>query len=184
MRPERVLAINLDRRADRWQALLARWVQATGGVPITRIPGVDTPASPAAGCWQAHLHALDAAAGSGPVLVLEDDAVFTPDFSIELPEPPAGWALLRLGGHLRAGVAVPGSPWTLVRRITHTHAYVARDPALIAARIAADARRDVGLALQSGFPGHWRLSPATVGQAAGRSDVTPGRVTETDEMWK
>lgn len=164
--------ISLARRPDRLAAFRLRWQRAAGDTPVDVIAGVDTPDDPVGGCRQAHLGALDTS--TGPVLVLEDDAVFR-GFWLDLPAPPPGWQLLRLGGRLvTAAVPLPApSAWQPVGAIRHTHAYVARDPAALADRI----RRcggDVAAALSFGVGGHYRLRTATVGQAAGRSDISGG----------
>jgi hypothetical protein len=179
MRPGRVVVINLERRTDRWDAFQRRWARVGGRMPVTRVPGVDMPADPRAGCWQAHINALRS--GGGPVLVLEDDAVFAPSFSLDVAEPPPGWTMLRLGGLVQRGWPITDR-WTQVERAVHTHAYIAHDPAALADRVAASGVRDAAIALTAGIFGQYRLRPGTVGQAAGHSDIS-GLDRPADEYW-
>ena len=175
-----VLVISLLRRADRREAFDRRWQAATGGAPYTVLAAADRPDDPARGCYESHVQALRACTPA--TLVLEDDAAFAPSFSLDLPDAPADWQLLRLGGLLRTG-GPPRGGWAPVVRIQHTHAYVARDPALLLRRVQAISRADIGVALSAGIGGHYRLTPGTVGQAAGLSDIA-GQVRPHDQFWE
>lgn len=89
----RIGVINLahqERRRSRATAAMAAL-----GLPFTFIDGVrDQPRH--AGCSQSHLKAIETLRGSGPFLVLEDDAVPTPEYQPTVC-PPEGVDLLYLG---------------------------------------------------------------------------------------
>lgn len=189
MIPARVVVVSLARRADRLDGFAARWSAAAAGIGYQVLTADDRPGDPVAGCYASHVAALRS--GPGPVLVLEDDAVFAPAFTLDLPEPPARWRLLRLGGKVRASGPGRAGAWTPVVRIEHTHAYVAADPGRLAAhlstrlsthRLAGRPAGSVAAALSFAGPGQYRLTAGTVGQAAGRSDIT-GVHSATDQFW-
>lgn len=198
MIPGQVMVINRAVDTGRLADFDRRWAAAAPGVGYQRIDAVDRPGDPTSGLYESHLRALDDAAGE-PVLILEDDAVFTDAFTLDLPQPPAGWFLLRLGGALRAtggtpgvgpgparlpaGLGTPSGPWVPVGIAHQTHAYVAAQPQLLAAVVRARPFTDIGGALMLALPGHWRLNPGTVGQAAGASTITPDRDRGGDQFW-
>lgn len=73
-----VFVINLDERTDRWATISATCSAA--GLAATRVPGIRT--SPGwVGCGQSHANCILRAKQQGLpwVLILEDDAVFTPE---------------------------------------------------------------------------------------------------------
>lgn len=188
MRPARVLVINRAADTGRLWAFVRRWEAVAPGQPYEVLEAVDDPDNPARGLYASHLAALGS--GPGPVLILEDDVVFADSFSLDLPDPPPGWFLLRLGGLLRTAAAplgrpaAPSGPWTPVGLIHHTHAYVANIPAALAALLAARPGHDIGAAMMFALPGHYRLTPATVGQAAGQSTVAADRQRPADQFWE
>ncbi len=182
MRPDWVVVINRRDRPGRYEAFRQRWAAATGGADYD-IAAAVIDDDPAVGCWMSHLAVLGEPGLPGSLLVLEDDAVFSPAVSLDLPDPPSGWRLLRLGGRMRQpGLPAPG-PWQPVGNIQHTHAYVARHPGELHQLVARRSTRDIGAALALGVPGHYRLTPATVGQAAGISDID-GAVRGRDQYWE
>lgn len=140
---DRVVAVNLDRRTDRWlrfQTALrcARWPFG----PVARVSAVDGQATGcppwwsqgrgAWGCMMSHARVLESALADGveSLLVLEDDATFLPRFSLYAAQfvrhLPDDWDGLMLGGqHLQAPISVND----YVCRVTNgnrTHAYAAR----------------------------------------------------------
>lgn len=136
------VCINLDRRADRWERIRARF-DASGINAVARFPALDAVAltpptgwadEPGAyGCLRSHLAVVEEARrrNAPSVLIFEDDAVFDPEFAVKLPhyarQLPADWDMVLLGGiHGAQPVAVSDN----VVRITHvlsTFAYALRD---------------------------------------------------------
>jgi hypothetical protein len=121
---DRVYCINLDRRPDRWrrfaEGLPADWPFPT---PM-RVPAIDgklvkhpphwSPGGGAWGCYRSHLRIIEQCLNEGvqSVLLLEDDALFPPDFAARvlawLRHVPANWQMLYLGGqHLFPGQHPP-----------------------------------------------------------------------------
>lgn len=89
----RIGVINLPHQERRRRR--ATDAMASLGLPFTFIDGVrDQPRH--AGCSQSHLKAIETLRGSGPFLVLEDDAVPTPQYQPTVT-PPEGVDLLYLG---------------------------------------------------------------------------------------
>lgn len=184
MLPAAAAVIHLPRRTDRAHQFEAQWISAGLEAPLTAWNGIEYPAAPAAGCFYAHLTLLFATF-HGPLLVLEDDAVFVPGFAQALRElmPPAGWDLLYLGGdHLTRPVpAGPGLVKPGVMR--RSHAYIARQPQRIAWELARRLPRtvpvrdlqhlhiDAALTSLSGL-NRYAADPPLVHQSASPSDIT------------
>lgn len=178
----RVVVINLAERRDRLQAFMARWAAVGVGVDVEVFTAVRGRTGQA-GCMASHLDVLRAG-GDTPLLVLEDDACFAPGFTLGWPTAPPGWQLLRLGGHY-TGVVDPVTPgWLRVQHVLHTHAYVARHPAQLAAQLITCGRvADASVALAALRRGQYAQHPPTVGQAGGlRSDIGGG-VRPAEEFW-
>lgn len=181
MTPAAIVVIYLP-AAGRLPGFLQRW-QAAGQDPhaVTAYAGDDRSTdNPTLGCYLSHLAVLHAAAAA-PLLVLEDDAAFTPGFTLDLPMPPADWQILRigyydpaptaggaLGARLLAGAGAPPplrGPWQPVRTpIFRTHAYLVREPQKVAQLVSDRSTGDIGAALSAGWAGHYKLVPATVTQ--------------------
>jgi hypothetical protein len=149
------LVINLAARPDRWAQVVADW--AGTGVALSRRDAVADAAQPALGCMLSHIAALEelaAAPSRDAVLVLEDDAVPTPDWhahaapvldaALALP-PTVPWRLLNLGPNLRVLGSQPLAPlpesplllWTPAAFTTHAVLYHRRALALLPALRAA-----------------------------------------------
>lgn len=173
-----VVVINLARRPDRRAAFLHRWQTAAPGAPPVRIEAaVDT--GDEDGCLASHLRALVRQAG--PVLVFEDDACFSADFTLQL-QPPPDWDVLWLGGQHHQP-PLPVSPtWARVRRMVRTHAYIAREPRLLAAMMIASRARRLDPYMAMLPLNQYVLRTHTVGQAAGASDLGGGFQQE-DQYW-
>jgi hypothetical protein len=140
---ERVYCINLDRRPDRWrrfaEGVPADWPFAA---PI-RVPAIDgklvkhpdywTPGGGAWGCYRSHLRLIEQCLNENvrSVLLLEDDALFPPDFTPRatawLRGVPADWQMLYLGGqHLFAKSHPPrrlGPDLFQPYNVNRTHAF-------------------------------------------------------------
>jgi hypothetical protein len=201
---ERVYLVNLARRCDRLNAVVAalaraRWpfqwpqvLAATDGEKVPCPPGFKQGGG-AWGCLQSHRRIVEAALMEGcePVLVLEDDCTFDKDFRAKvldfLARVPGDWEGLFLGGQHHKD-AVPVGPG-IVRCVDtqRTHCYAARGEWLrelyrlwYAPTMAVHCDWVSGPACS-----RFRVyapSPFLVGQAAGRSDIN-GRVNPT-KFWK
>ncbi len=168
--------ITLPERTDRLHAFLDRY-HATA---LTHVPLVITPGRPGGdtGCLAAHRTALTGRVG--PLLVLEDDACFTPDFTPHV-HPPSGWDIAWLGGQHRARPRDHDDMWVAPTRLVRTHAYLVREPDRIAALLAAAPRMDPWLSTQDTLR-QYCLRRHTVGQCAGVSGID-GSVRPADEYW-
>ena len=106
------VCINLDRRAERWEQMLAKFdrhdIQNVRRFPA--VDGLETVVPPdwsdtpgAYGCLLSHLEVVREARrlGVDSVLILEDDAAFDPqlhnNFSTYFPQVPSGWDMLHFG---------------------------------------------------------------------------------------
>lgn len=175
----RAYALSLPARQDRRDRLGEAWRYRYPSVPLTFVEAVADPDNPAAGCLASHLRLL--AALSMPALILEDDAVLAPAFTLDL-QPPADWRVLWLGRQRLAPEIVVDDVWARPWRIARTHAYVARDPQDLHARLVAAAPGSIDPALSQLDVAQYMLRTATVGQGAGRSDIT-GAVRTHDLFW-
>lgn len=142
---DRVVVINLDRRADR----LADFHQGLTEWPFKkpeRFPAVDgsktgTPAwwtqgGGAWGCFKSHYNAIEQALCDGveSLLLLEDDAVLLPDFKQRvhtfIQALPDDWGGLYLGGqHLEQGANPPtkvNEHVVCCKNVNRTHAWALR----------------------------------------------------------
>ena len=178
------VVLNLPRRVDRREMFLARYEAAgLGRIPL-RIHGatderLTKPPSPAWakfprgawGCWNSHIQALNAS--RGPVLVFEDDAVFSPHLAdyLAVVGYPDGWELIHLGGrHITPPQPVyPGL--VRPRRLLGSHAYLAHYPGVLAAGLRAH-RTHVDYALAALRLDRYAVAPWLVGQ-----DDSPGDIT-------
>ncbi len=172
-----VAVITLARRPERLAAFDARWRSAGHGLGYTVHLGVDT--GTAAGCLASHLQVLSSY--TTPVLVLEDDACFAPEFDPYV-EPPHDWHIAWLGGQHRLPPIAVNDRWTRPRYLVRTHAYIARHPAVIAAWLYAANPPRIDPFLAALPVQQYALKQFTVGQTAGVSDID-GRVRESDEFW-
>lgn len=209
----RALCINLDRRPERWEAF-KRNCPIRG---VHRFPAIDgrsvrPPAwwrqgGGAWGCMLSHIRILEQALtdgldrGGGVLLVLEDDALFPPDFPERaarfIRALPFDWEQAYLGGqHRGLRVRQPQRVNDEVVRpfmVNRTQAYAVRGPFI---RVLyqhlcdwpAHARSprhhvDHRMELLHASGRHKVYAPTTwiVGQAGGPSDIS-GRVTQ-DRYW-
>ena len=153
---ERIICINLDRRAERWQRFQTHLADSDWPFGcVERFSAVDGHHMPppkwwragtgAWGCHQSHVavmqHAIED--GVGSLLILEDDAVVVEGFAERVAAflhiVPQDWDGLMLGGqHLEPPEIITPchgmTPGLLrVRNGNRTHAYALREPYLSAA---------------------------------------------------
>lgn len=191
-----VVLINLARRTDRLENFQVRWVEAgMAETPVRVLEATDEirtgrPPDPrwasypvgSYGCWDSHIRAL-AGIEFGPVLILEDDAVFAENFSAALHalSAPSDWEVLHLGGQhvIRPFPVTPGlvSP----RRLFRSHAYLARYPQLLARQLRF-LPGHVDVALGRSAATRYCVSPWLVGQDDSPSDIT--RTSGVTEFWQ
>lgn len=172
--------ITLGRREDRLERFLRRsekhlfpWFKT-----VTAWLAVDDPVDPDRGCLASHLQVLNNLAG--PLLVLEDDACFSDDFTLSLT-PPHDWDILWLGGQHRLAPLPVNSEWVTPTYLVRTHAYIVREPKTIAGLMQNAPRMDPYMA---SLPvKQYALRTNTVGQMAGLSDIT-GQTRGSDEYWQ
>lgn len=117
---ERVVCINLDRRADRWAKFVEDLPEDWPFGEVERYAAVDgqrcqhpswwRAGRGAWGCYRSHLNIIEECLNRGieSLLLLEDDAICMPDFSRHwsdyLGALPEDWEIAYLGGqHLYAG---------------------------------------------------------------------------------
>jgi len=127
-----IYSINLDRQPDRWEAMERRFHKLGIARLVRRFAAADTPSNHHIGCALSHRRIIAEAKQQGllSILVLEDDARFSPDAACVLQQSlreleGREWQLLYLGGYrsehpLRA---VPGCEHLVIpAQITRTHA--------------------------------------------------------------
>jgi hypothetical protein len=177
-KPIQAIVITVRITPKRLEAFHKAWA-ATGCIlPLTVHMGA-LPSSPIRGCWQSHIDALSSA--KGPVLILEDDAVFAKGFSPDIDVPDDA-ELLYLGGeHVRPTQPVSKGlvKATFVQR---SHAYIAYHPVEVAAGLAAGKMQRLDAALAELCLTTYAKDPFTVGQAAGPSLIETIQ-REKDEFW-
>jgi len=196
----RCVAINLDRRPDRWESFLARlpkdwpfpvperWAACDEDQPNNKPPAYWTQCHGAWGCYQSHVAVLRWIAEErlDKVLVLEDDCIWAGNFTEHakrfLEALPGDWGQFYLGGeHIAQNKGLPRSVNETVLRcynVNRTHAYaVRRDFAEFALRYLTKRRHNRHVDYVFGEMHERSFYPVyapprwLVGQAAGPSDV-------------
>jgi hypothetical protein len=174
----RAVVITLRRRPDRLAAFREKWDRLQLGVPLSTFFAVDGGTGGGdAGCKRSH-HAV-LSRHPGPLLVLEDDACFAPEFTLDL-DPPGDWEILWLGAQHHIAPDPVDTVWARPRYQVRTHAYIARDPKRLAAFLPEMPRLDPYMAQVQ--MSQYVLRRHTVGQSAGRSDIDQ-RTRSSDEYW-
>lgn len=143
-----VYCINLDRRPDRWERFQSQMPADWPFRPIQRVAAMDGRRVPppawwsqgggAWGCYRSHVQIIEQALNTGlrSLLILEDDALFDPQFTEKavrfVQELPPDWGMVYLGGqHLFVDQHPPLRISPLVYRpynVNRTHAYALRGP--------------------------------------------------------
>ena len=139
---DKVYCINLKRRPDRWKQFLDGVPSDWPFAEIERWDAVDgAKVSPPAwwrqgkggwGCYRTHHQIIENCLNKDVdrVLILEDDATFSDDFTAtvceSISEAPAGWGMMYLGGqHLHVQKQTPkkaNSFWCYPWNVNRTHA--------------------------------------------------------------
>jgi len=202
---DRVVVINLRRRADRMTSFWAQevWKEWPFKTP-ERFEGVDGSLLPVPcgwtwgsgtwGCLQSHRHVLERAIQDGmdSVLVLEDDALFMSGFAdgvrTFLSNVPAAWDGLYLGGqHLGLPLLAPKLVAPGVVRVVNpnrTHAYAVRGKymrELYSELCDFEGHCDALMGPLAGKRHVYAPSTWLVAQAGGKSDIS-GAVDPT-RLW-
>ena len=140
---DKVYCVNLERRADRWEQFLSGVPSDWPFAKIERWNAVDGSKVPPPawwrqgkggwGCYRSHHQIIEKCLNEGVdrVLILEDDAIFSDDFtatiSESIAETPAGWGMMYLGGqHLHASQRTPkraNDYWCYPWNVNRTHAF-------------------------------------------------------------
>lgn len=188
MRIDEAVIISLPEREDRLRKFRATRPHPWPFPPVRLVPGVRKQAPPwytagdaAYGCREAHLKVLNQQwlAGVESTLVLEDDALFRPDFHERWPDVANGvpdrWDMLMLGGqHVKP--PTPAGLWVKKCVATRlTHAYVIRLKAIpYLMRVWMGSRGHIDRAAET-FQREANVYAPTewlVGQGAGWSDIS------------
>jgi hypothetical protein len=183
---ERIFVISRIDRHHRLVAFRRRWARTLLASRVVEEYLAPIAEDPVAGCLASHLAVLHQC--HQPTLILEDDACFAPAFPYHAI-PPTNWDVLWLGGkHLSpprpvvTGYGEVSVAWVRPVELLRTHAYVARDPAALAATFVATnpPRMDPYLAR---LPlNQYCAEPQTVGQVAGDSDTSDEHLAK-DSWW-
>jgi hypothetical protein len=152
----------------RLAAFRQRWKATGSKLPLSVHMGVLEPMPPLLACSISHQQAL--ASATGPVLIFEDDAVFKPEFTLDL-DFPKNAEMVRLGGEHMDFPKPAKSPFVLATDVRLFHAYIVYDPQALAARWPEPSMK-WELAVNALGLVTYALDPFTVGQAAGRSGIT------------
>lgn len=183
MIPTKAVVINLRRRPDRLESFLARWEWLGLDLPLEVFEAIDGDARSvpdywaenggAYGCYLSHLSVLRHA--EGPILVLEDDAVFSADMRTVMDqEPTDDWDIFYLGGRLDAfAVTQTRAGIFPIKAAAKTHAYIARNPSVLVSVLEERLRegQHIDWILRDERLKKVAAQPFVAGQDAGRSDI-------------
>lgn len=175
--PTSATVITLDTSPDRLAAFTAGWEAAGAPLPLTVHSSPPDP-DPMKGCFDAHVAVLGTT--GDPLLVLEDDAVFAPDFTLDVAWPD-DVDIYYLGGEHQSG-----------GRIRRTHAYVAWNGPLLAYKLTHPARpypksrrrhEQIDTVLNRTPLARYAATPFTVGQRGGFRSTIRGTTHHQDRYW-
>ena len=116
--------INLDHREDRKTEFMNWILDSKFNGVVERIPAIYNKTKGYIGCTMSHIKALEMAEGN--TLILEDDAVFMPNFLDNfnnfVDNLPSNWDIIYLGAHI--GTSEPVNSYMARGLITSSaHAY-------------------------------------------------------------
>lgn len=143
---DRVYCINLKRRKDRWKQFKQQIPEDWPFRAIQRVDAIDgqkckapqwwNQGGGAWGCYKSHVHLIETALNKGfnSILLLEDDATFSDDFTVRVTEfvesLPDDWGMIYFGGqHLYVNSKPPKRINKNVYQpynINRTHAFALR----------------------------------------------------------
>lgn len=198
MRVDEAVAISLPERTDRREHLMAHlprpWpfprLQIADGIRAAPPPWF-TAGPGAYGCAQAHLAVLRSAweRSVESTLILEDDAMFAPDFTDRWRKAaacvPKNWAMVMLGGQHHVRPQAHGFSLVRCNDTRRTHAYIIRLRAIpLLIRTWSHSSTHIDQALLSFQTAAHVYAPTEflVGQAGGYSDVD-GITQHADERF-
>ena len=162
----------------RLAAFQERWEAIGSPLPLSVHMGVLQPMPPLLACSVSHQQAL--ASAEGPVLIFEDDALFAPDFTLDLDYPEDA-EMVRLGGQHMDFPKPAQAPFVLATDVRLFHAYIIYDPQAVAARFPKPTM-DWEIEFNALGLVTYAVAPFTVGQAAGYSGITLLKRRE-DSYW-
>jgi hypothetical protein len=170
--PSKAVVISLITRADRLARFQTRWSEVSSIKPLIE-HAVRDDNNPASGCLRSHMKVWSQF--TEPVLILEDDACFSKDFTLEL-NPPADWDILWLGcQHVLPPISLSNT-WALPTCIVCTHGYIVRDPQLLLSTWLKFGYSHLDPYIGVLPLNQYTLCWPTIGQSAEISDITAGRI--------
>lgn len=178
MIPTKAVVISCEETPERLEGFHERWNSLHLDLPLGEYVTHLDREDPRRGCWQSHLSVMKSS--NEPTFILEDDAIFSPAFTLEI-EVPDDWDLLYYGGRHFTNLKGPVKP---IKSIYTNHGYVVRDPQRVVPMIDPPV---IGRHLSGTLGRRVRLkryvvNPQTVGQKAGIS-LTTGKIRKVDTFF-
>lgn len=157
---------------ERWNAL-----PQSKELPLSVHVGV-IKSNPVLGCFTSHRGAMLSV--TEPTLFFEEDAIFAPEFTLDLDYPEDS-DLFYFGGEHMVEPVPYADGIVLCKQIRRNHGYVVTDPQAVA-KAVGEPRDHIDRALTALNLKTYAVSPFTVGQSAGPSliNIIP---RATDMFW-